>query len=143
MPRPDEHLSAVRPLAAGEAERVAERMAAFATGSRVKLLYALLAGDGQVDELAQRTGMTPNAVSQQLRVLRHLQMVAATREGRGMHYRLHDEHIADLLTCRSPPARARRPGVDRRHRRAALDDPRRCLSTPPTITPTPPATVTA
>jgi len=99
MPRPDEHLSAVRPLSEGEAERVAERMAAFGAASRVKLLYALLAGDGQVDELAQRTGMTPNAVSQQLRVLRHLQMVAATREGRRMHYRLHDEHIADLLTA--------------------------------------------
>jgi len=99
LPRPDEHLSAVRPLAAGEAERVAERMAAFATGSRVKLLYALLAGDGQVDELARRTAMTPNAVSQQLRVLRHLHMVTARRDGRAVHYRLHDEHIADLLTA--------------------------------------------
>jgi DNA-binding transcriptional ArsR family regulator len=49
--------------------------------------------------LAARTGMTPNAVSQQLRVLRHLRMVIARREGRTARYRLHDEHIADLLAA--------------------------------------------
>jgi len=99
MPRPEEHLTAGRPLAEGEAERVAERMAAFSTASRVKLLYALLADGGDVEDLASRTGMTPNAVSQQLRVLRHLRMVAARREGRHVHYRLHDDHIADLLAA--------------------------------------------
>ncbi len=82
MPRPEEHLSATRPLAPGEAERVAERMGAFAAASRVKLLYALLDGPAGVEELGRDTGMAPNAVSQQLRVLRHLRMVAARRDGR-------------------------------------------------------------
>jgi DNA-binding transcriptional ArsR family regulator len=99
MPRPDEHLSPVRPLADGEAERVAERMAAFAAASRVKLLFALLAGEAQVDALAVATHMTPNAVSQQLRVLRHLRVVTSRREGRSVLYRLHDDHIADLLSA--------------------------------------------
>jgi|SRR6266545_1107354 len=99
MPRPEEHLSATRPLAPGEAERVAERMGAFAAASRVKLLYALLDGPAGVEELGRDTGMAPNAVSQQLRVLRHLRMVAARRDGRRVRYRLHDAHIADLLSA--------------------------------------------
>lgn len=97
MPRPEEHLSADRPLEADEAERIAERMAAFATASRLKLLYALIGGEVSVDELAERAGLSANAVSQQLRVLRHLRMVAVRRDGRRMLYRLHDDHLVDLL----------------------------------------------
>jgi DNA-binding transcriptional ArsR family regulator len=84
-------------LAEGEAERIAERMAAFATASRLKLLYALVGSELAVDDLAERAGMSSNAVSQQLRVLRHLRLVAARRDGRRMLYRLHDDHLVDLL----------------------------------------------
>jgi DNA-binding transcriptional ArsR family regulator len=99
VPRPEEHLSATRPLAPGEAERLAERMTAFATASRLKLLYALSDGECSVEELAARAQSTPNAVSQQLRVLRHLRLVSARRDGRKMLYRLHDEHLLDLLAA--------------------------------------------
>lgn len=99
MPRPEEHLSVERPLGEGEAERIAERMAAFATASRLKLLYALVGGEVAVDELAERVAMTPNAVSQQLRVLRHLRLVTGRRDGRRMLYRLHDDHLLALLTA--------------------------------------------
>ena len=85
------------PLGDGEAERLAERMAAFATSSRLKLLYALVPGELAVDELATRAGLSPNAVSQQLRVLRHLRLVAPRRDGRRVVYRLHDTHLIDLL----------------------------------------------
>jgi len=99
MPNPAEHLSPTQPLPDEEAERLAERMAAFATASRLKLLFALVAAERSVDELAQLARLTPNAVSQQLRVLRHLRMVVARREGRSVRYRLHDTHIGDLLTA--------------------------------------------
>jgi DNA-binding transcriptional ArsR family regulator len=97
VPRFEEHLSPARPLADGEAERLAERMAAFATASRLKLLFALIGGELAVEELADRAGLTANAVSQQLRVLRHLRLVAVRRDGRRMLYRLHDEHLVQLL----------------------------------------------
>jgi DNA-binding transcriptional ArsR family regulator len=97
MPRPEEHLPVGRPLETGEAERLAERMAAFATASRLKLLYGLLDGPATVEQLAQHSGLSPNTVSQQLRMLRHLRLVAVTREGRHAHYRLHDDHLVDLL----------------------------------------------
>jgi ArsR family transcriptional regulator, nickel/cobalt-responsive transcriptional repressor len=92
MPRPEEHLSPDRPLADGEAERLAERMSAFATASRLKLLYALVGIELSVEELAERSATSPNAVSQQLRILRHLRLVSARRDGRRILYRLHDEH---------------------------------------------------
>src|SRR5690349_5934069 len=99
MPRPEEHLSAARPLAAGEAERLAERMTAFATASRLKLLYALVGTELSVEQLAERGGTSPNAVSQQLRILRHLRLVSARRDGRRILYQLHDEHLVDLLAA--------------------------------------------
>lgn len=97
MPRSEEHLSPLRPLEADEAEELAERMAVFATASRLRLLYALSDGERSVDELAELTGLAPSAASQQLRVLRHLRFAVARRDGRKMLYRLHDDHIADLL----------------------------------------------
>jgi ArsR family transcriptional regulator, nickel/cobalt-responsive transcriptional repressor len=99
MPRPEEHLSPLRPLDPGEAEQLAERMAVFATASRLRLLYALGGGERSVDELAELTGLASSAASQQLRVLRHLRFVVARRDGRRMIYRLHDDHIADLLSA--------------------------------------------
>jgi DNA-binding transcriptional ArsR family regulator len=99
MPRPEEHLSPLRPLDADEADQLAERMAVFATASRLRLLYALGDGERSVDELAELTGLAASAISQQLRVLRHLRFVVARRDGRRMIYRLHDDHIADLLAA--------------------------------------------
>jgi DNA-binding transcriptional ArsR family regulator len=99
MPRPEEHLSPLRPLDAEEADQLAERMAVFATASRLRLLYALGDGERSVDELAELTNLAASAISQQLRVLRHLRFVVARRDGRRMIYRLHDDHIADLLAA--------------------------------------------
>ena len=42
-------------------------------------------------------GMEQSAVSHQLRVLRHLGLVVGEREGRQIRYRLHDDHVAQLL----------------------------------------------
>jgi DNA-binding transcriptional ArsR family regulator len=99
MPHPEEHLSPLRLLDAEEADQLAERMAVFATASRLRLLYALGEGESSVDELAELTGLAASAISQQLRLLRHLRFVVARRDGRRMIYRLHDDHIADLLAA--------------------------------------------
>jgi predicted transcriptional regulator len=71
--RSEEHLSPARPLADGEAER----LAAFAAPSRLKLLYTLIGAELAIEDLATRAELSPNAVSQQLRVLRDLRLVAA------------------------------------------------------------------
>src|SRR5919109_1949217 len=76
---------------------IAELMQALSAPSRLRLLYALRDGEAGVGELAELSGMTPSAASQQLRILRHLRFVATRREGRSILYRLHDGHVAALL----------------------------------------------
>ncbi len=78
-------------------ESITETMQAFAAGSRVRLLYALMGEERTVGELAAVTEATTAGVSQQLRILRHLKLVAARREGQSVHYRLYDDHVGTLL----------------------------------------------
>jgi DNA-binding transcriptional ArsR family regulator len=85
-------------LSADTARAVAETMQALATPSRVRILSRLGAGPCSVGELAREVGMEQSAVSQQLRVLRHLGLVVGERDGRQVIYALHDDHVAALLT---------------------------------------------
>lgn len=48
-------------------------------------------------ELAEAIEMEHSAVSQQLRVLRHLKLVISERSGRQVYYGLYDSHVAELL----------------------------------------------
>jgi ArsR family transcriptional regulator, nickel/cobalt-responsive transcriptional repressor len=79
------------------AQVVADTMQALATPSRVRILGRLHTGPCSVNELAEHVGMDPSAVSHQLRVLRHLGLVAGQRDGRRVLYALHDEHVGELL----------------------------------------------
>ena len=85
-------------LSAQTARSVAETMQALAAPSRVRILSRLAAGPCSVGELARDVSMEQSAVSQQLRVLRHLGLVARERAGRQVIYTLHDEHVRALLT---------------------------------------------
>lgn len=76
---------------------VAETLHALAAPSRLAILLRLRDGDCTVGELAGAVAMEQSAVSHQLRVLRHLGLVVGTRDGKSIRYRLHDEHVAQLL----------------------------------------------
>lgn len=77
---------------------VAETMQALAAPSRVRILSRLAVGSCPVGELAADVEMEPSAVSQQLRILRHLGLVVGERDGRRIVYGLHDDHVRALLT---------------------------------------------
>jgi ArsR family transcriptional regulator, nickel/cobalt-responsive transcriptional repressor len=85
-------------VSAQTARSVAETMQALATPSRVRILSRLGAGPCSVGELAREVEMEQSAVSQQLRVLRHLGLVVGERDGRQVIYALYDEHVRALLT---------------------------------------------
>src|ERR1700735_5286908 len=85
-------------LSSDVARSVAETMQALATPSRVRILSRLGAGPCSVGELAHDLGRAQPAVSQQLRVLRHLGLVVGERDGRQTIYALHDNHVRSLLT---------------------------------------------
>ena len=85
-------------LSARTAHTVAETMQALAAPSRVRILSRLGAAACSVGELARDVGMEQSAVSQQLRVLRHLGLVVGERDGRQIVYALHDDHVRALLS---------------------------------------------
>ncbi|MCF6525519.1 metalloregulator ArsR/SmtB family transcription factor [Streptomyces sp. JJ36] len=79
------------------AASVAATLQALATPSRLLILSRLREGPLPVTELAEAVGMEQSAVSHQLRLLRALSLVAGDRQGRRTVYRLHDNHVAQLL----------------------------------------------
>jgi ArsR family transcriptional regulator, nickel/cobalt-responsive transcriptional repressor len=79
------------------AAQVAETMQALATPSRLRILACLYQGAASVTEISEAVGMDGSAVSHQLRILRHLGLVTGERDGRRVHYSLHDEHVGQLL----------------------------------------------
>jgi len=85
-------------VSAQTARSVAETMQALATPSRVRILSRLAAGPCSVGDLADEIGMEQSAVSQQLRVLRHLGLVIGERDGRQVIYAIYDDHVRALLT---------------------------------------------
>ena len=84
-------------LNAGSAAAVAETMQALAAPSRLLMLARLRREPCSVTTLAADVGMAQSAVSHQLRLLRHLGLVTATRQGKTTIYALYDEHVAMLL----------------------------------------------
>jgi len=84
-------------LRADTARIVADTMQALATPSRVRILGALALRPCSVGEITAAVDMEQSAVSQQLRVLRHLGLVVGERRGRQVIYALHDEHVRVLL----------------------------------------------
>jgi DNA-binding transcriptional ArsR family regulator len=84
-------------LDAASAVLVAQTMQALATPSRLLILVRLRREPCSVTRLAADTGMEQSAVSHQLRVLRHLSLVTATRHGKSTVYALFDDHVARLL----------------------------------------------
>jgi DNA-binding transcriptional ArsR family regulator len=70
---------------------------ALADPTRLRVLQALATGPLCVCDLATVTGVSPSAVSHQLRVLRDRNLVAYEREGKRAVYRLADRHVAALL----------------------------------------------
>ena len=72
-------------------------MQALAAPSRLLMLARLRQGPCTVTKLAADVGMAQSAVSHQLRLLRHLGLVTATRQGKTTIYALYDEHVAMLL----------------------------------------------
>jgi DNA-binding transcriptional ArsR family regulator len=72
-------------------------MAALGTSSRVLILGRLRESSCSVGELCEAVEMAQPAVSQQLRILRDLDLVVGERVGRQTVYGLYDPHVAVLL----------------------------------------------
>jgi ArsR family transcriptional regulator, nickel/cobalt-responsive transcriptional repressor len=79
------------------AQQIARLMDGLGTPSRVLILGRLREGACSVGELCDAVGMAQPAVSQQLRILRDLNLVVGVRRGRQTIYGLYDPHVSVLL----------------------------------------------
>jgi ArsR family transcriptional regulator, lead/cadmium/zinc/bismuth-responsive transcriptional repressor len=80
-------------------DRVAEMFKLLGDPTRCRILFALLADpDLRVLDIAAVTATSRTTVSAALRLLRTAGVVIGRREGRTVHYRVADDHVAKLLT---------------------------------------------
>lgn len=80
------------------AERLSRVMQALSSPARLTILARLDDGPCSVSTLITETGMAQATVSNHLRILRHLNLVSGTREGRQVIYSLFDEHVQEFLS---------------------------------------------
>jgi DNA-binding transcriptional ArsR family regulator len=81
------------------ADRVASTFAVLADPTRARILHALsLSEELCVCDLALLLGISQSALSHQLRLLRDRAVVARSKRGRMVYYRLADEHIRHVFT---------------------------------------------
>ena len=76
---------------------LAELFKVFGDSTRIKILYALFEEELCVCDIAQLLGLTPAAVSHQLRVLKTSKLVKNRRDGKNVFYSLADDHVRRII----------------------------------------------
>lgn len=84
-------------LADSPVERVADAFRVLGDRTRVGILVALGGGELCVCDLAELFGVTPGAISHQMRLLKAHRMVRSRRAGKMVFYRLDDDHVSALI----------------------------------------------
>ncbi len=79
------------------ANEAADLLKALSNPGRLRILCALVPGEMSVGELETALGASQSYVSGQLLRLRNEGLVACTREGRNIRYRLADPRVRPLL----------------------------------------------
>ncbi len=70
----------------------------FGDPTRVRILYALSAGEMCVCAIGEYLEMDQSAVSHQLKVLKQHRLVKNRREGKTIYYSLADRHVFSIIT---------------------------------------------
>lgn len=76
---------------------LAEFFKVFGDSTRIKILYALLAAEMCVQDLADLLNMNQPAISHQLRILKQAHVVKYRKDGKFVIYALDDEHVNQIL----------------------------------------------
>lgn len=98
---------------------VVEVFRMLADATRVRVLWALTAGELSVNELADSVGKPAASVSQHLAKLRMARLVRTRRDGTTVYYSLENEHVEQLVTDAVYNAEHAGPGIPPHHRTEA------------------------
>ena len=93
----EEVAAARKDLAAAPVEALADTFRALGDRTRVGILLALAERELCGCDLADLFGVTPGAISHQLRLLKAHRLVRSRREGKLVFYCLDDEHVHTLF----------------------------------------------
>lgn len=77
---------------------LADLFKAFADPTRIRILFVLFEAEVCVCDLAEALGMTPSAVSHQLKLLRGIKLVKSRRDGKSIFYSLADDHVRTIIS---------------------------------------------
>lgn len=77
---------------------LAELFKVFGDSTRIKILYVLKDDELCVGDIGQLVGVSQNAVSHQLRVLKNNKLVRFRREGKVIFYSLADDHVKRIIS---------------------------------------------
>jgi DNA-binding transcriptional ArsR family regulator len=99
-----------------QVELAVEIFRMMADGTRIRLLWALRAGELSVNELAASVDKPGPAVSQHLAKLRMAHMVRTRRDGNQVFYRIENDHVASLVRDAIENAEHAADGIPAHHR---------------------------
>lgn len=77
---------------------LADLFRVFSDTTRIKILFALMAEDLSVGEIAEAVNTSQSAVSHQLRILKQARLVKFRRDGKQVIYSLSDDHVYTMLS---------------------------------------------
>lgn len=88
----------IQPASDQQLQQAAGLLFALAYPGRLRILWLLAErGELAVGELAAKLNLDQSALSHQLRVLRHARLLATTRKGKHIYYRIADQHILHII----------------------------------------------
>jgi DNA-binding transcriptional ArsR family regulator len=78
-------------------EELGEFFKVLTDPTRLKILYALGAGELCVFDLSVSAGASVSSVSHHLAALKHVRLVKGRRDGRIIYYSLDDDHVNSII----------------------------------------------
>jgi ArsR family transcriptional regulator len=77
--------------------KVAETFRIFGDETRLRIFQTLEKKERCVSEIAEKVGMSPSAISHQLRILRQADLVRTQKRGKEVYYRIADGHVKCII----------------------------------------------
>lgn len=69
----------------------------FGDSTRMRIMYALLQGEMNVGEIAEKLDMQQSAISHQLSILKQGHLLKSRRDKKAIYYSLADDHIESII----------------------------------------------
>ncbi|MBI5459182.1 ArsR/SmtB family transcription factor [Methanobacterium sp.] len=82
-------------------QMISDNFKVLSDPTRLKILYALILKEVCVCDLAAALEMTDSAISHQLRLLRHRNLVKFRKKGKMAYYSISDQRVIDMIQMES------------------------------------------